>query len=141
MKGGLGVLSIGTAPPRARRTEGMRYIVKPENKISAEKRKTAQRALQRGVQPPVKNRGEITKTSETSAGQRNQDRRGFVVLHKLQSKPPDNTSRVYPNITSCFQPNQSYVYHNEIRLLPKPTSGMSKVILKEFLQHKIQLVF
>lgn len=43
VKRGLGVLSIGTAPPRARRTEGMRYIVKPKNKISAEKRKKPSR--------------------------------------------------------------------------------------------------
>lgn len=66
MKGGLSVLSIGTAPPpRARWTEGMRYIVKPKNKISVEKRKTKKEAQQtpsRGVQPPVKKRGEITKS-------------------------------------------------------------------------------
>ncbi|KAF0036838.1 hypothetical protein F2P81_009712 [Scophthalmus maximus] len=36
----------------------MRYIVKPKSKISVDKRKEAQRALQRGVQPPVKNRAD-----------------------------------------------------------------------------------
>lgn len=54
-----------SAPPRARWTEGMRYIVKPKNKISVEKRKTKEEAQQtpsRGVQPPVKKRGEITKS-------------------------------------------------------------------------------
>ncbi|KAF3688049.1 hypothetical protein EXN66_Car003721 [Channa argus] len=40
MKGGLGVLSIGTAPPRAHWTDGMRYIIKPKNKISAEEVKS-----------------------------------------------------------------------------------------------------
>lgn len=43
MKGGLSILSIGTVPPRARWTEGMRYIVKPKSKISAEKRKKPSR--------------------------------------------------------------------------------------------------
>lgn len=48
-----------SAPPRARWTEGMRYIVKPKNQISVEKRKTKKEAQQtpsRGVQPPVKNK-------------------------------------------------------------------------------------
>lgn len=43
MKGGLSILSIGTVPPRACWTEGMRYIVKPKSKISAEKRKKPSR--------------------------------------------------------------------------------------------------
>lgn len=40
MKGGLGVLSIGTAPPRAQRTEGMRYIIKTKQNKQTKKIKT-----------------------------------------------------------------------------------------------------
>lgn len=101
-----GVLSIGTAPPRARRTEGMRYIVKPKKLNLSRKVETAQQALQRGVQPPVKNRGEISNVRKLSRTNiETEENRRFVV----RPKPLDNSSCVYSNITSCFQTNQSYV--------------------------------
>lgn len=53
-KGGIGVLSIGTVPPRARWTEGMRYIVKPKNKISAEKRKKPSRPCSGASSHPLR---------------------------------------------------------------------------------------
>lgn len=140
MKGGLSVLSIGTAPLRARWTEGMRYIVKPKNKISAETRKKAQQALPRGVQPPVKNRGEITNVRNLSRTKtETKEKKRLVVLSKLESKPLDNTSCIYPSITSCFQTSQSYRYHNKTRLLPKTNIRNVKSNLKSSYNMKYNL--
>lgn len=120
-KGGLGVLSIGTVPPRARWTDGMRYIVKPINKISAEKRKKPSRPCSGASSHPLSSRS-VKNLSRTE--NEIKEKKRFIVLPKQESKPLDNTSCVYPNTKSHFHPNQSNIYHNEIRLLPKPTSGM-----------------
>lgn len=93
---------------------------------------TAQQALQGGVQPPVKNRGEITKLYKPQRD-KNQDQRKeevrvqtpgqhFLRLPKYHQPSPNRLE------LSLTQRNQR---------LPKPTSGMSKVIL----QHEIQLIF
>lgn len=68
VRGGLSVLSIGTAPPRARRTEGMRYIVKPKNEISAGKWKQRSRPCRGASSHPLRTE-ERFQTLETSAGQ------------------------------------------------------------------------
>lgn len=105
MKRGLGVLSIGTAPPRARWTEGMRYIVKPKNKISAEKRKKPSRPGSGASSHPLRTEVRLRNVRNLSRTKiKTEEKRRFVVLPKLESKPLDNTSCVYPNITSRFQP-------------------------------------
>lgn len=101
MKGGLGVLSIGTAPPRARWTEGMRYIVKPKNKISAEKRKTPSRPCSGASSHPLRTEVRLRNVRNLSRTKiKTEEEKRFVVLPKLESKPLDNTSCVYPNISN-----------------------------------------
>lgn len=93
MKGGLGVLSIGTAPPRARWTEGMRYIVKPKNKISAEKRKKPSRPCSGASSHPLRTEVRLRNVRNLSRTEiKTEEKKRFVVLPKLESKPLDNTS-------------------------------------------------
>lgn len=121
-KGDLGVLSIGTAPPRARWTEGMRYIVKPKNKISAEKRKKPSRPCSGASSHPLRTEVRLRNVRNLSRTKiETEEEKRFVVLPKTKVQTP---GQHFLRLPKYFQPNQSYVYHNENRLLPKPTSGM-----------------
>lgn len=101
MKGGLGVLSIGTAPPRARWTEGMRYIVKPkkQNLSGKEEQKPSRpcggassHPLRTEVRlPSVRN---LSRTIIIETEEEKKKKRFVCFLPKLESKPLDDTSCV-----------------------------------------------
>lgn len=120
MKGGLVVLSIGTAPPRARWTEGMRYIVKPKNKISAEKRKKPSRPCSGASSHPLRTEVRLRNVRNLSRTKiKTEEKKRFVVLPKLESKPLDNISCVYANMTSRSQPNQNYLFSQQNQVTTK----------------------
>lgn len=117
VKGGLGVLSIGTAPPRARWTEGMRYIVKPKSKISAEKRKKPSRPCSGASSHPLRTEvslRNVRNLSRTKKTKRLKKRRGlsFCLI-------PWTT---LPASTQTWRAVSNPIYQNQVTT--KPTSGM-----------------
>lgn len=83
-KGGLGVLSIGTVPPRACWTDGMRYIVKPINKISTEKRKKPSRPCSGASSHPLSSQS-VKNLSRTE--HEIKEKKRFIVLPKQSPNP------------------------------------------------------
>lgn len=127
-KGGLSILSIGTAPPKSPldwRNEVYRQTQKQNLSGKEENKRKPSGPRHRASSHPL--RTEVrSRNLRNLSGTKNRDQRKDEVCCSIQTKvqTPGQHFVHLPNITSRFQTNQIDFYHNKIRLLPKPTSGM-----------------